>query len=89
MKTKSDRATARVVARAWVDPAYKERLLEDGSQAIAELGYIGAQGEHMIVLENMQRCTTWWCVPYAPVTRGQFWVCHPSGISPHRIDHGR
>src|SRR5438132_5560119 len=43
---------ARVVARAWVDPAYKKRLLEDGGAAIAELGYAGAQGEHMIVVEN-------------------------------------
>src|SRR6202050_5864047 len=40
----------RVVARAWVDPAYKERLVNDASAAIAELGYGGAQGEHMVVL---------------------------------------
>ena len=43
---------ARVVARAWVDPAYKERLLADASEAIAELGYDGGQGEHMVVVEN-------------------------------------
>src|SRR2546428_4511885 len=43
---------ARVVARAWVDPEYKKRLLEDGGQGIAELGYLGAQGEHIVVLEN-------------------------------------
>ena len=43
---------ARVVARAWVDPAYKKRLLADGGRAIAELGYAGAQGEHMVVVEN-------------------------------------
>src|SRR5947208_2337492 len=43
---------ARVVARAWVDPAYKKRLLTDATKAIAELGYGGAQGEHMVVLEN-------------------------------------
>src|SRR5213080_4512761 len=41
---------ARVVARAWVDPAYKKRLLTDASAAIAELGYSGAQGENMLVL---------------------------------------
>ena len=46
---------ARVVARAWVDPAYKQRLLADGTSAIAELGYGGAQGEHMVVVENTQR----------------------------------
>src|SRR5881628_2247352 len=43
---------ARVVARAWVDPAYKERLLKDGSAAIAELGFGGLQGEHLVVVEN-------------------------------------
>src|SRR5262245_61185185 len=43
---------ARVVARAWVDPAYKKRLLTDAAGAIAELGYRGGQGEDMVVLEN-------------------------------------
>src|SRR3974390_3633455 len=43
---------ARVVARAWVDPAYRERLLENGTAAIAELGFAGAQGAAMVVLEN-------------------------------------
>src|SRR6476661_8203878 len=43
---------ARVVARAWVDPAYKKRLLTNAGPAIAELGYAGMQGEQMLVLEN-------------------------------------
>ena len=43
---------AKVVARAWTDPDYKQRLLEDGSAAIAELGFSGVQGEDMIVVEN-------------------------------------
>ena len=43
---------ARVVARAWVDPAYRKRLLADATTAIAELGYTGGQGEDMVVLEN-------------------------------------
>src|SRR5271168_894638 len=43
---------ARVVARAWADPAYKARLLADATAAIAELGYSGAQGEHMVAVEN-------------------------------------
>ena len=56
---------ARVVARAWVDPAYKARLLADGTAAIAELGYMGRQGEDMVVLENTpavhneRGCFTW------------------------------
>src|SRR5436190_19960979 len=43
---------ARVVARAWIDPAYKARLFDDADKAIAELGFGGMQGEHMIVVEN-------------------------------------
>ncbi len=42
---------ARVVARAWADPSYKRRLLTDADSAIAELGYGGMQGEHMVVVE--------------------------------------
>lgn len=61
---------ARIVARAWVDPDYKQRLLEDGAKAIAELGYMGAQGEHMIVVENTPAvhnlivCTLCSCYPW-------------------------
>src|SRR4029453_13788461 len=43
---------ARVVARAWVDPAYRARLLSDGTAAIVELGFGGPQGEHMVVVAN-------------------------------------
>jgi len=61
---------ARVVARAWVDPAYKKRLLSDGGAAISELGYAGAQGEHMVVVENSAKvhnlvvCTLCSCYPW-------------------------
>jgi nitrile hydratase subunit alpha len=61
---------ARVVARAWVDPAYKKRLLVDASTAIAELGYVGGQGEDMVVLENSAKvhnlvvCTLCSCYPW-------------------------
>jgi nitrile hydratase subunit alpha len=47
---------ARVVARAWVDPEYKKRLLADATAAIAELGYEGGQGAHMVVVENTTDC---------------------------------
>src|SRR6187549_2162804 len=43
---------AQVVARAWVDPDYKKRLLTHAPRAIAELGYLGTQGDHMVVVEN-------------------------------------
>jgi nitrile hydratase len=63
---------ARVVARAWVDSAYRKRLLNEttGTAAIAELGYSGAQGEYMIVLENTPSvhnlvvCTLCSCYPW-------------------------
>lgn len=61
---------ARVVARAWVDPAYKKRLLADGGAAIGEMGYLGAQGEHMVVVENTPKvhnlvvCTLCSCYPW-------------------------
>ena len=61
---------ARVVARAWIDPAFKERLLADATAAIAELGYGGGQGEDMIVLENTPAvhnlivCTLCSCYPW-------------------------
>ena len=61
---------ARVVARAWVAPAYRQRLLADGTAAIAELGYSGSQGEHMVVVENTRKlhnlvvCTLCSCYPW-------------------------
>jgi nitrile hydratase len=62
---------ARVVARAWIDPAYKQRLLSDATAAIEELGYGGAQGEHMLALENTPQvhnvvvCTLCSCYPWS------------------------
>jgi nitrile hydratase subunit alpha len=61
---------AKVVARAWIDPSYKRRLLKDATAAIAELGFGGSQGEHMIVLENTPTvhnvvcCTLCSCYPW-------------------------
>ena len=43
---------AKVVARAWLDPGYRARLLRDGTSACAELGFEGPQGEYIVVLEN-------------------------------------
>ena len=61
---------AKVVARAWVDPEYKQRLLADAPAAMAELGFTSGQGEHMVVLENTPRvhnlvvCTLCSCYPW-------------------------
>ena len=62
---------ARVVAHAWFDPAYKQRLLRDGAAGIAELGYIGENHEHLVVVENtpdvhnLVTCTLCSCYPWA------------------------
>jgi nitrile hydratase len=61
---------AQVVARAWVDPTYKKRLLSDATKAIAEFGYLGTQGDHMVVVENSPKvhnlvvCTLCSCYPW-------------------------
>jgi len=61
---------AKVVAKAWTDPAYKQRLLEDGTAAVAELGFTGSQGAEMVVLENTPTvhnvvvCTLCSCYPW-------------------------
>ncbi len=61
---------ARVVAKAWTDPAYKQRLLQDGTAAVAELGYTGKQGAQIVILENTPAvhnvvvCTLCSCYPW-------------------------
>ena len=61
---------AKVIARAWVDPDYKQRLLDNATAAIAELGFGGLQGEHLIVVENTPAihnvvvCTLCSCYPW-------------------------
>jgi nitrile hydratase subunit alpha len=70
---------AKVVARAWVDPAYKARLLQDASVAIAELGFSGVQGEDMMVLENTPKvhnvvvCTLCSCYPWPTLGLPPVW----------------
>ena len=61
---------AKVIARAWVDPAYRQRLLDNATAAIAELGFGGLQGEHLVVVENSSKvhnvvvCTLCSCYPW-------------------------
>src|SRR6516164_8834388 len=61
---------AKVVARAWADPAYKQRLLANASTALAAFGYTGMQGEDMLVVENTPKvhnlvvCTLCSCYPW-------------------------
>ena len=70
---------AQVVARAWTDPEYKKRLLINGTEAIAELGYSGIQGEDMVVVENTSNihnvlvCTLCSCFPWATLGLPPVW----------------
>jgi nitrile hydratase len=75
---------AKVVARAWVDPEYKARLLEDGTGSIAELGFKGPQGEHIVVLENAPKvhhvvvCTLCSCYPWPVLGLPPGWYKDPA-----------
>jgi len=75
---------AKVVARAWTDPSYRERLLADGTGAIAELGFKGPQGEHIVVLENTPGvhhvvvCTLCSCYPWPVLGLPPSWYKDPS-----------
>ena len=87
---------ARVVAKAWTDAAYRERLLTDATAAIAELGYTGRQGEHMVAVENtpdrhnLVVCTLCSCYPWTVLGLPPVWyksapyrsraVCDPRGV---------
>jgi nitrile hydratase len=75
---------ARVVARAWTDPAYKRRLLDDATAAVAELGFGGPQGEHLVVVENGPRvhnvvvCTLCSCYPWPVLGLPPTWYKSPA-----------
>jgi nitrile hydratase len=74
---------ARVVARAWVDPDYKRRLLDDGTAAIAELGFMGRGTEKLVVVENTPAvhnlivCTLCSCYPWAVLGLPPVWYKSP------------
>ena len=75
---------AKVVALAWSDPSYKERLLADGTAAIAELGFEGPQGELMVVIENTRDvhnlvvCTLCSCYPWPTLGLPPRWYKAPA-----------
>lgn len=74
---------AKVVARAWSDPDYRERLLKDASEAIRELGFEGRQGEDMVVVENTEKvhnmvvCTLCSCYPWPVLGLPPVWYKSP------------
>ncbi len=75
---------AKVVARAWVDPDYRARLLADGTAAIAELGFGGPEGDHMVVVENtadvhnLVVCTLCSCYPWPTLGLPPTWYKSPA-----------
>ena len=75
---------AKVVAKAWTDPEYKRQLLEDGTAAIASLGFTGRQGEHLVVLENTPTvhnvvvCTLCSCYPWPVLGLPPSWYKDPA-----------
>jgi nitrile hydratase subunit alpha len=75
---------AKVVARAWVDPDYRARLLADGTAAIAELGFGGPEGDHMVVVENTREvhnlvvCTLCSCYPWPTLGLPPKWYKAPA-----------
>jgi nitrile hydratase subunit alpha len=75
---------ARVIAKAWTDPDYRRRLLDDGTAAIAEQGYTGPQGEHIDVLENSATvhnvvvCTLCSCYPWPVLGLPPSWYKDPA-----------
>ena len=83
---------ARVVARAWSDPEFRMRLLKDATSAIAELGYGGRQGEHMVALENTPErhnlvvCTLCSCYPWPVLGLPPVWYKSPPYRSRAVID---
>jgi nitrile hydratase len=70
---------ARVVARAWADPAYKQRLLADANDAMSEFGFVSKQGDRLVVLENTAKlhnvivCTLCSCYPWAVLGLPPVW----------------
>jgi nitrile hydratase len=75
---------AKVVARAWTDPEFKKRLLEDATAACAEVGVAGAQGEDMVVVENTDGvhnaivCTLCSCYPWPTLGLPPNWYKYPA-----------
>lgn len=75
---------AKVVAKAWTDPEYKARLLDNGTAAVGELGFKGPQGEHIVVVENTDAvhnvvvCTLCSCYPWPLLGLPPSWYKDPA-----------
>ncbi|MGH3548644.1 MAG: nitrile hydratase subunit alpha [Pseudonocardiaceae bacterium] len=75
---------AKVIAKAWTDPDYRERLLVEGTAAIAELGFTGPEGEHIVVVENTAEvhnvivCSLCSCYPWPVLGLPPSWYTDPA-----------
>jgi nitrile hydratase len=75
---------AKVVAKAWTDPGYRRKLLDEGTSAIKELGFAGPQGEHIVVVENSAKvhnvvvCTLCSCYPWPVLGLPPSWYKDPA-----------
>ncbi|MGH3960932.1 nitrile hydratase subunit alpha [Mycobacterium sp.] len=75
---------AKVIARAWTDSAFKERLLANGTAAINEMGFVGPEGDHMVVVENTPEvqnlvvCTLCSCYPWPTLGLPPKWYKSPA-----------
>ncbi len=82
---------AKVVARAWTDPAFKQRLLQDGTAALAEMGFDTIQGEEMVIVENSPEihnivvCTLCSCFPWSVLGLPPVWY----KSAPYRAEAAR
>ena len=76
---------ARLIARAWTDPEFKARLLDDATSVVHEWKLEGGQVDRLIVKENTGTSITSWCAHFALVTHGQSWGFPLSGISRQSI----
>ena len=83
---------ARVVAKAWADPAFRDWLMRDATAAIASLGFTGRQGEHMVAVENtpdehnLVVCTLCSCYPWPVLGLPPVWYKSPAYRSKAVID---
>jgi hypothetical protein len=80
---------ARVVAKAWADPGFQARLLEDATKAIARSAMSGRQGEHIVASRTRRSRTTWSCARCAPAIPGRCSGCRRSGTNRRPIARAR
>jgi len=80
---------AKLVARAWVDPVFKTRLVSDPKAACAEMGLMPQASTNSWFWKILKKCATWWFVPCAPAIRARSWAGRLIGTRVSTIVNGR